>query len=55
MHQLKNSSTQKLINLKTHQLKNSSTQKLINLKTHQLKNLNCYLLFYNTALIFAAF
>ena len=53
MHQLKNSSTQKLINLKTHQLKNSSTQKLINLKTHQLKNLNCYLLFYNTVLIFA--
>lgn len=48
--QLEKSSTKK-----TYQLKNSSTQKLINLKTHQLKNLNYYLLFYNTALIFAAF
>jgi len=45
----------KLINSSTHQLTNSSTQKLTNLKTHQLKNLNHYLLFYNTAPIFALF
>jgi len=37
-HQLKNSSTQKLIYSQAHQLKNSSTQKLINSKVHQLKS-----------------
>ena len=35
--------------------KTSSAQKLINSKAPQPKNLNRYLLFYNTALIFAPF
>ena len=43
----KKSQAHQLINSQTHQLKNSST--------HQLKNLNCYFLFYNNTLIFAAF
>ena len=54
-HQLTNSSTQKHINSSTQKLVNSKTQKIINSSTHQLKNLNCYFLFYNNTLIFAAF
>ena len=50
-----NSSTQKLVNSKTQKIISSSTHKLINSKNHQLKNLNCYFLFYNNTLIFAAF
>ena len=62
-HKLINSSTQKLVNSKTQKIISSSTHKLINSQihqlkkssTHQLKNLNCYFLFYNNTLIFAAF
>gem|GEM_PF-1088434 len=62
-HKLTNLSTQKLTNSSTHEpanlsaqkLTNPSTHKLTNSKNHQLKNLNCYLLFYNTVLIFAPF
>ncbi len=62
-HQLKNSSIQKLKKSSAHQPTNSLTHKFINSKnhqlkkssTHQLKNLNCYFLFYNNTLIFAAF
>ena len=52
------SSTHKLINSKksqAHQPINSQTHQLKNTSTHQLKNLNCYFLFYNNTLIFAAF
>ena len=62
-HECVNPSTQNIINSKTHQSKksqahqpiNSQTHQLKNTSTHQLKNLNCYFLFYNNTLIFAAF
>ena len=50
-----NSRRHQFTNPLTSKLTNSSTQKLINSQTHQLKTLNCYLLFYNLALIFAPF
>ena len=63
MRQPINSKYHQLINSKTHQSKksqahqpiNSQTHQLKNTSTHQLKNLNCYFLFYNNTLIFAAF
>ena len=39
----------------THQLKNSKHLQLTHFPSHPLKNLNCYLLFYNVALIFTSF
>ena len=54
-HQPTNSSTHQLINSSTYQPTNSLIHKFINSKNHQLKNLNCYFLFYNNTLIFAAF
>ena len=35
--------------------KHTKTQQIPRTSTHQLKNLNCYLLFYNVALIFVPF
>ena len=46
-HQLKKTSTQRLIHLKAHQLETSPT--------HPLQNLKPYLLFYNVTLILAPF
>ena len=68
-HQPTTSPAHSLINLPTHQLTNSPTHNLINpqplhptisstsptSQPHQLKSLNCYLLFYNSTLIFAPF